>query len=225
VQATLVDPDQLSRLDVADRHGADDVEPARLRCHAEARGQLADAERPDAVRVPRRVHAALVHHHEAEGALELRQHVERRGLEAAGVHARREHRRDQIGVGGRGAGSTDPCMQVTRVDEVPVVAEGDRVDAVGLEDGLRVLPRGRARRRVPRVADAEIAVQRGERRLREDLGDEPEVLVDEDVLAVADRDARRFLAAVLLCEEPEVREPRDVLARGPDPEQPALVLR
>ena len=71
---------------------------------------------------------------------------------------------------------------------------------------------------------AEVAVQRGERGLGEDLRDEPEVLVDQDVLPVADRDAGGFLAAVLLREQTEVREAGDVLTRGPDPEQPAFVL-
>ena len=43
-------------------------------------------------------------------------------------------------------------------------------------------------------------------------------------MAVGDRDARRFLAAVLLGEEPEVRETSDVLTRGPHPEQAAFVF-
>ncbi len=74
------------------------------------------------------------------------------------------------------------------------------------------------------MADGEVAVQRGERRLVEDLADEPEVLVDEDVVAVGDRDAGGFLAAMLLREETEVGEAGDVVAGRPHPEQPALVL-
>ena len=44
-------------------------------------------------------------------------------------------------------------------------------------------------------------------------------------LAVADRDACRFLTPVLLGEQSEVGEAGHVLARGPDPEQPAFILR
>ena len=80
-------------------------------------------------------------------------------------------------------------------------------------------------RRVARVPDREIAVQRGERGLVEDLADQPEVLVDEDVAAVGDRDAGGLLATVLLGEQPEVREPGDVLPGCPDAEQAAFVLR
>ena len=99
------------------------------------------------------------------------------------------------------------------------------MDAVGLEHRLCVVPGGGAGRRVAGVADRKIPVQRGQGGLVEDLADEAEVLVDEDVVAVADRDPGGFLASVLLREEPEVRESRDVLARRPHTEESALLLR
>ena len=105
------------------------------------------------------------------------------------------------------------------------MAEDERVDPVRLEHRLRVVPRGGAGRRVPRVPDREVAVQRRQRRLVEDLADQPEILVDEDVVTVADRDPGGLLAPMLLCEQPEVREPGDVLAGCPHPEEPALLLR
>ena len=69
-----------------------------------------------------------------------------------------------------------------------------------------------------------------ERRLVEDLRDQAHVLVDEDLPAVADRDAGRLLAAVLQGVQAEVGELGDVLARRPHPEHAtgvlgALVLR
>ena len=67
--------------------------------------------------------------------------------------------------------------------------------------------------------------QRGQGRLVEGLGDQAHVLVDEDLAAVADRDPGRLLAAVLQRVEPEVGQLGDVLARGPDPEDSAGVLR
>ncbi len=75
------------------------------------------------------------------------------------------------------------------------------------------------------MADREVAVERGQRGFVEDLADQPEVLVDEDVGAVADRDAGGFLAAVLLREESEVREPGDVLAGSPYAEEATFVFR
>jgi hypothetical protein len=75
------------------------------------------------------------------------------------------------------------------------------------------------------VADREIAVERGERGFVEDLADQPEVLVDEDVAAVGHGDPGGFLAAVLLGEETEVGEPRDVVAGCPDADEAALLLR
>ena len=74
------------------------------------------------------------------------------------------------------------------------------------------------------MADREVADQARERRLVEDLRDQAHVLVDQDLPAVADRDAGRLLAAVLQGVEPEVGELGDVLAGGPDPEHAAGVL-
>src|SRR3990172_1282153 len=45
------------------------------------------------------------------------------------------------------------------------------------------------------------------------------------MVAVGDRHAGGLLAPVLLGEEPEVRQPRDVLFRGPYPEETASLLR
>ena len=56
----------------------------------------------------------------------------------------------------------------------------------------------------------EVAAQRAQVRLVEDLGDQAHVLVDEDLLAVADRDAGRLLAAVLQGVEAEVGELGDL---------------
>jgi hypothetical protein len=105
------------------------------------------------------------------------------------------------------------------------VSQGERSDAIVLEDGLGVVPRRGTGGRIASVADGEITLQGGQGRLVEDLRDEPEILVDQDVVAVRDRDAGGFLAPMLLGEEPEVRQAGDVLTRGPDPEQAAFVFR
>ena len=95
----------------------------------------------------------------------------------------------------------------------------------GAEARLRVLPRRRAGRRVAGVADGDVALQGGERRLVEDLRHQAEVLVDDQRAAVADGDAGGFLAAVLQRVQAEVGELGDLLAGRPDAEDPAGVLR
>ena len=70
------------------------------------------------------------------------------------------------------------------------MAERDRAVGGRAERRLRVLPGARAGRRVAAVADREVALQRGQRGLVEDLRDQAHVLVDQDLAAVADRDAR-----------------------------------
>ena len=138
-----------------------------------------------------------------------------RRLEVAGVDVELVAGRRQLG---------DQRPELVGVDQVAVVAERDRAVGGRPEGRLRVLPDARAGRGVAAVADREVALERGERGLVEDLGDQPHVLVDEDLATVADRDPGRLLAAVLERVEAEVGELGDVLARRPDPEHAAVVL-
>ena len=126
--------------------------------------------------------------------------------------------------GGAGRSATSPASSWVLI-RLPLWPERDRAAAGGLERRLGVLPGAGAGRGVARVADGEVALERGQRGLVEDLGDQAHVLVDQDLAAVADRDAGRLLAAVLQGVEAEVGELRDVLAGGPDPEDAARVLR
>ena len=73
------------------------------------------------------------------------------------------------------------------------------------------------------MADRHVAGERLEAALVEDLGDQAEVTLGGDVPALAGRDAGRLLAAVLERVEREVGEPGDVLLRGVDAEDAALV--
>src|SRR3954466_5474500 len=139
-----------------------------------------------------------------------------RRLDVAGVQRQLTIRVGQV---------LDQLLQLVGVDEVAVVAERDGPVSRGAERGLGVLPGAGPGGRVARVADREVALERVERGLVEDLRDQAHVLVDQDLPAVADRDAGRLLAAVLERVETEVGQLRDVLAGGPDPEDAAGVLR
>ena len=82
-QAGGVDGDQLAGLDLADDGGADDVERGGLAGDDPAALEPAEHERTDAARVAGRVERVLVHEDEAEGAPQLRQHLEGGRLEGA----------------------------------------------------------------------------------------------------------------------------------------------
>ncbi len=75
------------------------------------------------------------------------------------------------------------------------------------------------------MPDPQVALERRERGLVEDLRDESEVLVDEEVLTVGDGDPGRLLTPMLLREETEVGEPRDLVPRRPHAEEAAFLLR
>ena len=93
----------------------------------------------------------------------------------------------------------------------------------GAERRLRVLPGDRPGGGVAAVADGEVAAQRRQRLLVEDLADQAEVLEHDHAAAVGHGDAGRLLAAVLQRVEAVVGELRDVLAGRPDPEHAALL--
>ena len=134
---------------------------------------------------------------------------------------------DQVAVvrqrdgGGR---ATVDVRGVRPASGAPLRARTARREACA-QGRLRVLPVGRAGGGVPGVADRDMAPQARQGRLVEDLGDQAEVLVDDDPVAVADRDAGGLLAAVLQRVQAEVGQLGDLLAGRPDPEHAALVLR
>ena len=66
--------------------------------------------------------------------------------------------------------------------------------------------------------------ERGKGVFVENLTHEAHVFVDEHLVAVAGRDARGLLAAVLEGVEAEVRQLGDVLARRPHPEDATSIL-
>ena len=88
-----------------------------------------------------------------------------------------------------------------------------------------VAPRARPRRGVAGVADGEVTGERGERAVVEHGGDEPLLLDDHDLVAVAHRHAGGLLPTVLEREQPEVGQLGDGLTRGVDAEDAARFLR
>ena len=226
--AVGVDRDELAGLDVADEVRADDIERGRLRREDPAAVGAAEHERTEAVRVAHTEQVRLVHEHERERALELRQDRLERVLEVAAVGAllalvgAAEQLADELAVGGEHARQHPQALgELDRVREVAVVAERDTGVADRPVDGLRVAPRARPRRRVAHVPHREVPVERRELELVEDLADQAHVLDDRDHLAVARGDPGRLLAAVLERVEPEVGELRDRPARRIDAEDAA----
>ena len=237
-QAVVVDDDHLAGLDLAHHAGADGGQRGVLGGHHPAAVEAAEHQRADALRVAGGVQRVLVHPHEAEGAAQHRQHLERPLLER-GVGVVGQQRGDQAGVVGRRsragragrarrrgrAASATASRSSWVLIRLPLWPSAIEPSAVGRKVGWAFCQVARAGRGVARVADREVALERVERRLVEDLRDQAHVLVDQDLAAVADRDAGRLLAAVLQGVEPEVGQLGDVLPGRPDTEDAAGVLR
>src|SRR5665811_2446978 len=93
--------------------------------------------------------------------------------------------------------------QLPGVDEIPGMADGDRPAVTETEGRLGVLPDRRPGGRIAAVGDSERAPKARQAALVEDLGDESEVLVEHQLLTVADSNSGRLLAAVLEREDAE----------------------
>src|SRR5512145_3023411 len=171
--------------------------------------EATEHERPDALGVPGGIEGVLVHPHEGERASDRGQHLDGVLLEAL-VGVVGEERGDQAGVvGGLQAAGREvelavevrqvrnPLRELAGVGQVAVVGECDRALRGGPEGRLGVVPGARAGRGVAGVADGEVALERGERALVEDLRDQAHVLEDEDLPAVAHRHPGGLLPAVL----------------------------
>ena len=224
VDALVVEPEHLAGADVAVDGGADQVERAALGGDDPVVADPAERERADAVRVAEGDERAVDERDDRVRALEPA-HRRRDGLgqrrRVAG-----DQGRDHLGVGGRA--EPDPVgdelvAQRVGVRQVAVVPERDRARAAVVDERLRVRPVHAARRRVARVPDRDLAGQRLQLLLVEDLGHEPHVAQHGEPAALGDGDPGRLLAAVLQREEGEVREPRHVALDRPDAEDAAHV--
>lgn len=227
----------LARLDLAYVAGAADVERGGLGGDHPAALQPAEHQRADALRVTGGVERVLVHEDEGEGALDVGEHLGGGFLDGEGlvvlVALPGEQRGHQVGVVGRGdLGGTavlarevgDHLRELGGVDQVPVVAEGDRAVRGGTERRLRVLPHRGAGGGVAGMTDRDMALERTQRRFVEDLRDQSHVLEDQDLGPVAHCDARGFLSAVLQGIQSEIGELGDLFTRSPDTEDATSVL-
>src|SRR5690349_13032579 len=142
--------------------------------------------------------------------------------------ARRPSTSGRKPCGSRAAYSVCSSMKTS---EYAPLARGSTA-AAAFSTGLPWAPAAPAcslRNSAVRISVSEVAAmpvlpgQGGQGGLVEDLGDQAHLLVHHDAAAVADRDAGRFLAAVLERVQAEVGELGDVLVRGPDTEHAARV--
>ena len=107
------------------------------------------------------------------------------------------------------------------VHEVAVVTERDGARPTVVHDRLRVRPVRRARRRIARVPDRDLAAQAAQLLLVEHLRHEAHVAQRRHPTVVGDGDAGRLLPAVLEGEQAEVGDARNVASWCADAEDAA----
>ena len=229
-----VDDDHLARVEFTDEMGSHDVECRALGGEHPSVVELSETHRPEAVRIAHADQVTLVHPHHGERALETGEHGEQGPFERAVIgrlvgglrQLRSQQLRHDVGVRPHGSGQHPKFVgESGRVDEVAVVRDGHRVRADIAVHRLRIAPHARTRRGVPRVADGQMAGERGERAVVERVRHQTRVLDHGDGGTVAHGHARRLLPAVLQREQPEVGEVRHRLTGGVDTEDPARLLR
>ena len=190
---------------MAAEFGADQPADRVLAGLVAGRIEPAQHERPEAVRIAHPDDVLLVEDRQRVGALDHRQHPLQR-LDRVARRIVRQERRQQLGVRGRGQArfaALEVREQLAGVDEVAVVADRDRPAVAQPEGRLGVLPDRGAGGGVAAVGNRQRAAQARQSALVENLGDEAELLIEHQLLAVADRYPGRLLAAVLEREDAE----------------------
>ena len=207
VQTLGVDPDDLARLHVADDLGADEVERARLGRDRPVVAQSTERERTESARVAKRNERVVHDRGHRVRALEPSHRVRHRFDERGRIAS--EERCYELRVRSRrhpDAVGEELATKLLDIHEIPVVAECNRPCAPVMDVWLRVRPLVRTGGRVARVTDRNLAGQRLQLLLVEDVREEANLAYDRQATAVRDRDPGRLLAAVLEREQPEVRE-------------------
>ena len=199
-QALAVDLHRLAGLQFAQQLGADVVESARLRRDNPAAAEHADAQGPDAKRVPEGDQLLGRQRHHRVGALQPPHHVaEPLAPRRAGSVC--HQLRDNLGVRRRREPDAPLVLQLRaeaqRVDDVPVMAQGDASVGPRHLEWLRVVEVGRAGGGVASVPNGHIAGQPIEVEFVEGLAYEPHLPSAEDGAAVGGSDARRLLPSML----------------------------
>ena len=232
-QPVGIDDDDLARLDVAVERGADAVEGAGLGGEHPAVAEPADAERTIAHPVASADELGRRRDDERERATPAR-HDLAQPLEHGVAVRLRDRMREDRGVGaeaGRFLGRRVRLAQLERVDEVAVVGDRDRPDAlerrqavgaVGAEhDRLDVVEVARAARRVAAMPDRQVPALPVEDVVGQDVRHEPHVAMEPEVTIARDRDAGALLAAVLDGEQREVRPVDDLVGASVDADDAA----
>ena len=204
--AVRPDDEHLAGLDVANPLRVDQIQRARLRTHDVAVAQLAERQRPEAVRIAHRNQAILGQQHQRKRALRLRHGLDQRRLRRRRLRPRVQMQQ-HLGVARRledRSFAHEHLAQFLRVDQIAVVADGDFAVGAVDQNRLRVLDAAVAGRRIAHVADGAHAGEPVDRRFVEVVGDVAEGLVDLQSAAVRGRDADGFLAAMLQRVQPEI---------------------
>jgi predicted metal-dependent phosphoesterase TrpH len=193
--------------------GADDVERRTFGRQGPTVLEPAEAQRTKTVRVANTDDVTGVHRNERISTGERRQHLDERLLQSMlfvvqPLGSAVEKLDHQIAVASDGARQhTGVFGELSSVGEIAVVPQS-KTRALGAraENGLRIAPGARPGGRVARMANGEIALQRGERTLVEHVGNEAHVTDDSDGFPVAHGHSGGFLPTMLQGVEPVIRQ-------------------
>ncbi len=218
--------------------GTHDVERRRLGRDHPSPIEPTQAQGPEPVGITHADDPGLVHEHQRERPVEGRENLGQGVLELAAIRTLvragpvhtgdplADEFGDDVGVA-RDRARQHPGGVGERcgVGEVSVVPESELALGDAAIDRLGVAPLTGAGRGVADLADGQVPGQATEHPVVEHRGHQAHVLDDGDRIAVADRDAGRFLASVLEGVETQVGHVGDGSARGVDPEDTARLTR
>ena len=208
MQPFLVDQDQFSGLNIPDRLGADQIEGAGLRGHHPGIADLPQRQRPKAIRIARGDQTVIGQKRHGKRAAHLLKRVDHpveQGIRA-GMSDQMD---DHLAVGG---GLEDRAVGLKfvpdhlRVDQIPVVGQGQIAEGKVDHDRLGVLEIAGAGGRIAVVPDCRTAREPLQALFREDVCDQPHRLLLIELVTITGHDSGAFLPAVLERVQAEIHE-------------------
>ena len=228
--AVRVDGEQLTGLDLPDERRADDVERGGLARDHPAPLETTEHQRAHAVRVLG-TQSVCSSANTSENAPRSPRQRTHRGLfdpDVRGGGGQQLADEVRVRTGGRagwrsrGFAAPRPRRAAPGVHQFPLWPSAGRCPWPWCGTWAGRSPRGGSGGGVAHVPDREVAVQRREHLLVEDLAHQPEVLEHHRAPTVGDGFARRLLPAMLQRVQAVVGELGDLVARGPTPNTPLL---
>jgi hypothetical protein len=213
VEASIIEPEQFSRSDIAKEFSFEGIDRHALRCHDVSLGQFSDAERFDSGRISERVQSPIKEHHHGIGSTQSLHTMHHRILKVlCPAVFLDQDAGNEFGIGGGGEDIPPSFKLLPKffgIYQISIVSNRKIVIPVLEIEGLYIFRKIRSGSRVPDVSHSNPSLQRFQNVLVKDLCHQAFLFMFEDSYTIGCGDTCTFLPAMLKRVQGIVKGKRD----------------